>query len=235
MKLEQNVSMILWCIMGVFIFSFLDVIICRIPKHMDFGSIVSWNFLKQKCQYHHIKESRRDILVEILGGIFAFLSWYLWGNSLKTVLFFLFFCMLTVISFVDWDTMLIPNRLVIAMLSIAILSCFVPSELTVFDRFIGFFSISLPMLLLIIVVPGAFGGGDIKLMAVAGIFLGWKLCILSFFLGVIVGGIYGIYLLAIKKKGRKDHFPFGPFLCFGMFCSILFGNELITWYFLGLI
>ncbi len=73
------------------------------------------------------------------------------------------------------------------------------------------FSVSLPLFLITLAVPGGFGGGDIKLMAACGLFLGWKLCLLSLCFGLLTGGLYGIWLLAAGKKGRKEHFAFGPF------------------------
>ena len=76
----------------------------------------------------------------------------------------------------------------------------------------------------------AFGGGDIKLMAAAGLFLGWQNTLLAMFFGIVFGGIYGIYLLAAKKAGKKDHFAFGPFLCAGIVIAMLFGGPVLEWY-----
>lgn len=253
MSLEQSASMILWFIMGICIFSFFNVVIYRVPNHMDFVKgrsicpacghtlsgmdlvpLFSWLFLRGKCRYCQIKISSRYFFVELWGGVCALISYSFWGNTPKAILYFGFFGLLTVISLVDWDTMTIPNGFVIAMFVLAICSLLLGEQLPWFDRVIGFFVISLPMLLLTLIIPGAFGGGDIKLMAVAGIFLGWKLCLFSFFVGVIFGGIYGTYLMKTRKKGRKDHLPFGPFLCFGMMVAVCFGNEIINWYVSGL-
>ena len=90
--------------------------------------------------------------------------------------------------------------------------------------------VSLPLYLLTIPVPGAFGGGDIRLTAACGIFLGWKLNLLALFLAVMGGGIYGMWLLATKRKGKKDHFAFGPFLCVGMAIAMFAGENILNWY-----
>ena len=74
------------------------------------------------------------------------------------------------------------------------------------------------------------GGGDIKLMAAAGLFLGWQNTLLAMFFGIVFGGMYGIYLLAAKKAGKKDHFAFGPFLCAGIVIAMLFGGPVLEWY-----
>lgn len=77
-----------------------------------------------------------------------------------------------------------------------------------------------------LLIPGAFGGGDIKLMAAAGLFLGWKSTVISAVLAVFAAGAYGLYIRMIKKAGRGQCFPFGPFLCAGMAAAVLWGKEL---------
>ena len=79
-------------------------------------------------------------------------------------------------------------------------------------------------------VANLIGGGDIKLMAACGLFLGWKITLVSAALAILFGGIYGCYLLAAKKADRKAHFAFGPFLCIGMAIGLLYGGQLIDWY-----
>ena len=98
------------------------------------------------------------------------------------------------------------------------------------SRIIGFFSASVPMLLLALAIPGAFGGGDIKLMAACGAFLGWKRNLLALFFAVLGGGVWGIWLLLKKKATRTDAFAFGPFLCTGMAISLFWGERLLLWY-----
>ena len=66
--------------------------------------------------------------------------------------------------------------------------------------------------------------------AAAGLFLGWQNTLLAMFFGIVFGGVYGIYLLAAKKAGKKDHFAFGPFLCAGIVIAMLFGGPVLEWY-----
>lgn len=77
----------------------------------------------------------------------------------------------------------------------------------------------------------AMGMGDVKLMAVIGLFLGFKLTVLSMFLAFIIGSIVSVFLLIAKIKGRRDHIPFGPFIVLGSTTAFLWGNEIIAWYF----
>ena len=116
------------------------------------------------------------------------------------------------------------NRIMAAM------AVFAFPDVTLTERLIGFFSVSLPLFAITLAVPGAFGGGDIKLMAVIGFFLGWKMSLTAFMLAVFSGGIYGIGLLLSKKKGAKEHFAFGPFLCAGTALTLFVGEWLLSWY-----
>jgi leader peptidase (prepilin peptidase)/N-methyltransferase len=67
-------------------------------------------------------------------------------------------------------------------------------------------------------------------MAAAGFLLGWQNALVAIFVGIIIGGVWGVYLLASGKKGAKGHFAFGPALCAGIAVALFFGTSLITWY-----
>jgi leader peptidase (prepilin peptidase)/N-methyltransferase len=76
----------------------------------------------------------------------------------------------------------------------------------------------------------AMGGGDVKLMAMVGSFLGIKLTLLAIFLGSVFGAIVGGILILSRLKTRKDYIPFGPYLGLGSVCSLFFGEILLNWY-----
>jgi prepilin signal peptidase PulO-like enzyme (type II secretory pathway) len=97
------------------------------------------------------------------------------------------------------------------------------------DRIIGIFVASVP-LFAIAFLTGGFGGGDVKLLAALGLCLGWPLTLLTLFGAILFGGIYGIWLLATKKAGRKDAFAFGPFICAAAVVSSVTGYPLIHAY-----
>lgn len=235
--------------MGASIFSFLNVVVYRFPRKISFVKgtskcescghrlylwdmvpIFSWFILGGKCKYCHAKISIRSPLVELLGGVCLILLLYYYGYTPKMALLFVFFSLLTVIALIDQDTMEIPNEFVIISLVVGLVSLGIFTQPSLFSRILGIFVISVPMLVLALVIPGAFGGGDIKLMAACGILLGVKLELIATFIAIMLGGSYGAILLMTKKKDRKDHFAFGPFLCIGMAVSILWGNSLVNWY-----
>lgn len=234
---------------GACMFSFLNVVIYRVPRHMDFITgrsqcpgcghmlnaldmipVLSWLLLRGRCRYCRAAISWRYMAVEILGGATALLTVFYQGFTLRALIMFSFFSVLAAVAFVDWDTMEIPDGFIAAVFIVAVLDLLIQGEFPWLGNLIGAAAVSIPMFLITLLIPNAFGGGDIKLMAVCGLFLGWKLILVSFFFSVIGGGIYGAYLLASKKMGRKDHFPFGPFLCAGMFIAALWGQNLLEWY-----
>lgn len=149
---------------------------------------------------------------------------------LCTLTIVVFFVLLAVIAWTDARTMEIPDGLVLGVLAVGILSVFTVPGPGIWSRIGGMFVISLPMFLLTMVIPDAFGGGDIKLLAASGLFLGTKLSLLSFAFAVLGGGLYGIFLLVLRRKDKKEHFAFGPFLCAGMTLGYFFGDAAWQWY-----
>jgi leader peptidase (prepilin peptidase)/N-methyltransferase len=99
----------------------------------------------------------------------------------------------------------------------------------IWNHIIGFFAVSLFLLLIFYASKGrAIGGGDIKLMAVAGLLLGWQLVILAFFLGCILAAIIHPLRMKLSHVGRA--LAFGPYLSVGIALAMFFGRQMITWY-----
>ena len=172
----------------------------------------------------------RYLISIVLGGAAAVASQIYFESPAASVTVILFLGILLVVGFVDWDTMEIPDSFVAAAFASGFLSVFTMPGTGILSRIIGIFAVSVPLLLLTLAVPGAFGGGDIKLMAGCGLFLGAKLCLLSLAFAVLTGGLYGIWLLLTRKKGGKEHFAFGPFLCVGMAAALFVGDWVLNWY-----
>ena len=233
---------------GACLYSFLNVIVFRIPRGEGFlrgrsrcpscgreltaGDLVpifSFLFLRGKCRTCGAKIPVRDTLTEGFGGALACLCFWQYGGSPKAILAFGFLFLLTATALIDADTMEIPDGFSIGIALLGGIAFFIFPEIDGKERLIGAVVVSLPLFLTLL-IPGAFGGGDIKLTAAAGLFLGWKLVLIALMLAILSGGGYGAYLLAKKKLGRKDHFAFGPFLCAGMGISLLWGEALLAWY-----
>ncbi len=245
-----------WAAVYAFVFfaaacmgSFANVLVYRIPRQLDFVKgrsfcpacshslgildlfpLISWLFLGGKCRYCKAPISRRYPLVEAAAGFFGVACCLNFGFTLGAALAFFVCCALLTLSLIDGDTQEIPDGLIVALGLLAVASYFVWPETGIVPRLMGAVVVSVPMLLINLAVPTSFGGGDIKLMAVMGLMLGWQRTLVAMFVGLVLGGGYGIFLLSLKKKGRKDHFAFGPFLSAGCVIALFFGWEMILWY-----
>ena len=162
-------------------------------------------------------------MVSLAGGILALVITGYYGMSMAALTLFLVSAVLVMITVIDACTQTIPPVLNIILGALGLVSILTMPGISVAERVIGFFCISVPMFLIVLLVPGGFGGGDIKMMAASGILLGWKGNLAAFFIGLIIGGIYGAFLLISGKKGRKEHFAFGPCLSIGIFVSAYAG------------
>ena len=168
----------------------------------------------------------------LCGMILSVCSFNVYGNSGQAWLTFFTGSLLFLIARVDADTMEIPDWLTIMTAAGALSSVWVFPDISLAERTAGLLCLSLPMSLICFLVPDAFGGGDIKLAAVMGAYLGWKACLAGTFAAVVAGGMQAVFLLASgrAKPGTGAHMPFGPALCAGMFLASLAGERMFEWY-----
>lgn len=146
----------------------------------------------------------------------------------RAVVICLLFAVLSAVAQADKKTMTIPDQLVLATLGVGVLSIPLFPEIGLQDRMLGMCSASLLLLGITLCVPGAFGGGDIKLMAACGLFLGWRCSLLALGIAIFAGAAYGARMLATGKADRKARIAFGPFLCIGTAAAVLWGEQMLT-------
>lgn len=236
-------------VIGIFallIGSFLNVCIYRIPlkqsvvttgshcfscnhkiKPYDLVPVFSYIFLAGKCRHCKERISPRYMIVELLNLCLYLLTYLQFGLSIKTLYLCALSSVMIIISMIDIDTGEIPDRFHVIIAGISVLSFFDPTIIW-WQRVAGFGAASL-ILLLLAMLTGGFGGGDIKLMAVCGLVLGYKNILLALLFGVVIGGILGVVKLA-RDKNRRAAMPFGPSLCIGIFAAALYGELLLDWY-----
>jgi leader peptidase (prepilin peptidase)/N-methyltransferase len=247
---------------GSVVGSFLNVCIYRIPRNESIifpGSrcpscnnpvrpwdnipIISYIFLGGKCRHCRKSISPRYPLVEALNALFYCALLWRYGFGWNFALYCILISALVVITFVDLDFQIIPDRITIPGIPAGLLAGslllpdpFMRSEqlglaASVIGAASGFLLyLFIAELSLRILKKEGMGGGDIKMMAMVGAFLGWKAVILTTFLGSLAGSIAGIFLIALKGRGKGSLIPFGPFLGLGAGISLFFGQEIITWY-----
>ena len=234
-------------LIGISIGSFLNVCIYRIPKKEDIvfershcmscGNVLKWyeliplfSFLVQggKCRNCKTKLSVQYPLIELLNGLIYVWIFMAKGFQPESILFCICASVLIVISVIDWRTYEIPFgcNIVIGILGIVRVILDLAHW---YDYVIGFFAVSGLFLIIYWITKGrGIGGGDIKLMAATGLLLGWQNILLALMIGSIAGSV--IHLTLMKVQGKDRVLAFGPYLALGIFVSMLYGNNLITWY-----
>ena len=235
---------------GITIGSFLNVLIYRLPKKenivttrshcMSCGNQLKWYdlvplfsylVLRGKCRKCKAKISVQYPLIEGLNGVLYILVFMRYGISVETLLYCLLSSALLALSVIDLRTYEIPVgfQYFILVLGIARVATDYKNWLL---YVIGFFAVSVFLYLIVLISKGAaMGGGDVKLMAVCGLLIGWKLILLSLAVGCILGSI--IHLLRMKFSGQEHMLAMGPYLSLGIMISVLWGNQFLTWYLSG--
>lgn len=207
----------------------------------DLVPIFSYLFLRGRCRYCGEKTPVQCLWTELISSA-VFVSLLLkFDISLQALEALLFACILLGSAFADLEGYIIPDRFVAA--GIAVRAVFVALSGDVahaaLDSVIGGGSIALALLAVVLLIEKrmkreAMGGGDLKLLFVTGLFLGWQKNLLCLFLACILGIVFGI-ATAKARAGNEDAkiFPWGPSIALAAWLSMLFGEELIGLY-LGL-
>lgn len=246
--LSMRITIYVICfIFGIIIGSFVNVLIYRLPLHenivtenshcmtcghklkwYDLFPLFSYLFLRGKCRYCKAKLSVQYPLVEFINGLFYVLIFIFNGINVTSICYALSVSMLIALSVIDWRTYEIPFGLNIAILVFGIINMAFNYKNFLY-YLIGMVCVSGFLLLLYLITKGrGIGGGDIKLMAAAGLLLGWKHIILALILGCIIGSVIHITLMKVSDKGRM--LAFGPYLSVGIVISMLCGDRLLNWY-----
>ncbi len=166
----------------------------------------------------------------IFAAVALFCAFFVCGFGISGIFTALFLLLLTACACADINAGIVPDLVVIAIAVLGILYFLFAEGFTVpglVSRLIGIVCISVPMLVISLIVRGAFGGGDIKLMAASGIFLGWQLAAAGAFIGLFMSGFYGMYLLVVKEAGRQSKSKLAPFRALGLGIASLFGKEIL--------
>jgi leader peptidase (prepilin peptidase)/N-methyltransferase len=239
---------------GLFIGSFLNVCIYRIPKKASIvwpGSkcpscdspirfydnipVISWLVLRGRCRSCNSWISVRYPVVELIAALFALVFYHKYSMTLEFIIYYALACALIVVTFIDIDIQEIPDEISLGGIVIGlVLVYWLP--LSYRDSLIG---MVLGGGVLLAVIYGYYfitkkqgmGGGDVKLLAMIGVFIGWQGVLFTIFAASLIGSVIGVTWVYINRKDMKAAIPFGPFLSIGALIYILWGPPLINWYF----
>ena len=240
---------------GAIVGSFLNVVILRLPQ--EGGSIVfpashcprcktplswyenipiiSYIFLRGKCKHCNNNISLQYPVVELLMAFLSGAVFYKFGLSITACGYFLFCAALVVIIWIDIHHQIIPDIISLPGIFVGFFFSFVNSQVTWQSSLIGLLVgggilYSIALLYFVLRKQEGMGGGDIKLLAMIGAFLGWQSLLFVIFFSSLTGTIVGLTAMAKQKKGGATRIPFGPFLSVAAL-FFLFFNAQILYYF----
>ncbi len=234
---------------GAIIGSFLNVVIVRLPRNeslvaprsrcrtcgtelewFDNIPILSFLALRGRCRACGAAVSWRYPVVEsVTALLFSLAAWR--STSLADLLVMcLFLATLVVIAGIDLEHQIIPDRITLPGIVVGFVTTFLGTRVSWFDSLLGILIGGVILFAVIMLSGGGMGGGDMKLSAMMGAFLGYKLALLALFLAVILGGGAAVALLSTGFRKRKDPIPFGPFLAIGGSVAMLWGEAFVAWY-----
>lgn len=195
--------------------------------------IFSWLFQRGRCRHCGKPIARRYLVTELMGAAaFGCAAWS-FGFSLYTPEVLLLFGCLMLLGLIDYDTMILPNGpMIVAAVAWAV---FLPAHEDIKSRAIGGLATAAAVAAVILVVVlimdkvmgrETMGGGDIKLLALVGLYLGpWRTV-----LAVLAACLIGLIFALITRVGKKQIFPFGPAICIAAALAILWGDQIVSWY-----
>lgn len=239
---------------GAVIGSFLNVCIYRLPLDQSIVSpgshcmscgaavrwfdnipIISWLVLRGRCRNCGTGFSIRYPLVELLTACLLLLLFLRFGLSTTFAVYALLAVALIVVTFIDFDHQIIPDEISLSGVVLGFLASFFLPEpgwiSSLAGIVVGWGSLALVFYAYLwLTGREGMGGGDAKLLAMLGAFLGLQAVPFIIFTSSLVGSVVGLSWMALQRKGRHLAIPFGPYLAFGAVLYIFYGPQLINWY-----
>lgn len=241
-------------ILGTVVGSFLNVCIYRIPAGMSIVHprsrcprcekqipwhqnvpIISYVMLAGRCGNCRARISLRYPAVEFLTGLLFIFTLWSFGVHLSTLVYWVFCAVLIVITFIDLDHQLIPDVISLPGIVVGFLGSFLVPWVTWLDSLLGVLLGGGSLLLIALgyekmTGKEGMGGGDIKLLAMIGAFLGWTAILPILLISSLLGTAIGVPVMLLKGKDGKLAIPFGPFLAIGSLIYLFWGRSILSWY-----
>lgn len=241
-------------VFGALVGSFLNVCIYRLPRGestvwpgshcpacgasigwYDNIPLLSYLWLSGRCRSCRSSISMRYPVVEAANAVGYVVILAAFGPSWTALLYGILFSALLIVTGTDLTHKIIPNVVTLPgiLLGLAGAATVLPTGLV--NALLGIAVGGGILWALAWASPYLFGkegmgGGDIKLLAMIGAFLGWKPALLTIMIGSLAGSIIGVSLIVLGLMKREDYIPFGPYLVFGALISMFFAHPLLEWY-----
>ncbi len=197
--------------------------------------IISYLMLGGKCKGCKAKITMRYPLVEALtGGLIGVVA-YKFGYTYTTLFAWIFTLALITLTFIDFDTQLLPDDITLPLLWLGLLfnlnHGFTDLKTAVIGAMIGYLILwSVYWLFKIVTGKEGMGYGDFKLLGAIGAWFGWQIIPAVILLSSVIGAVVGIGMIAFRGKSGGTAIPFGPFLALGGIAALFFGQQLASFY-----
>jgi leader peptidase (prepilin peptidase) / N-methyltransferase len=234
---------------GLAVGSFVNVVIARVPLRRSLwhppsscpgcGVAIAWHdnvpvvsfvLLRGRCRACGMRIAWRYPLVEIVTAVLWVTAYATLGWSMEFAIAIVFLTALVAVTGIDLAHQIIPDRITLPGIVAGLVANLAAGRVAMLDAIAGIAIGGGVFLVIIVASGGGMGGGDMKLGAMFGAFLGWKATIVALFVAVVLGGVVAGALLLSGRVRRKDPIPFGPFLAAGGAASLLWGDNVIRWY-----
>jgi len=234
--------------------SFLNVCIFRLPRgesivwpgshcpacgtpirSYDNIPVLSYLYLGGRCRACHDEIPLRYPLVEAASAIgYVGILWF-FGPGWPAVLYGILFSALLVVVGTDLSHQIIPDAITLPGVVVGLLGAVTVLPVGWVNALLGIIIGGGILWVLAWISPYLFGkegmgGGDIKLLAMIGAFLGWKPALLTIMIGSLTGSLIGLSLISFHLIKRDEYIPFGPFLAFGALVAMFFAQPILDWY-----
>ena len=207
---------------------------CRHTLHgRDLLPVVSYILLRGKCRYCHKRIGLQYPVVELMTAVvYVAIGWQVGMGSMVHLAWQLVIgAALVCIAVYDFLYHLIPDEISLPAIGLALLGSLFFGVPSIGSAAVGLALCGGFFLLLVAMSSGRWmGGGDIRIGALLGAWLGWELGLFAIFAASVLGSVVGLVLMALGKAGRKTEMPFGTYLAIGALISLVWGNEVIVWW-----
>jgi leader peptidase (prepilin peptidase)/N-methyltransferase len=239
---------------GLLVGSFLNVVIARVPERRSLwqpgsacpgcGVAIAWHdnvpilsflALRGRCRACSMAIPWRYPIVEgVTAALFA-AAVLTFGPTLDAVVAAALLAGLVALTAIDLERQILPDVITLPGILAGVLANLATGRVSWVESLLGIGVGGGVFLVIILASGGGMGAGDMKLGAMLGAFLGWKVVLLSVFVAVVLGGALAVTLIASGLRGRKDPIPFGPFLAAGGAAGLFWGERLVRWYLSGFV
>lgn len=225
---------------GLCMGSFIQVVSFRFPLKLNFISghsccpvchhrlsytemipLISFIYLKGRCQHCHHSISFRYFVVEFMTAITFVFFYQVYGLSFSLLFITILYSLLLCISLIDIDSLTIYDAFLGLLVLLAFFSLFSFNHLSIFNRLFACLLMFIPLSILYFIKPHGLGYGDVKLLSILGFILGYPCILMCFSISVFSCLLYMIFMIFIKKRTKNQPIGFAPFISFGCLSSLI--------------